>query len=121
MGQSRITHVVPERISLTAHGEARITVRGRGYGLVGCCDDRRWVWGSFRETFVLRRGLGPVRVWLRSLGGRSQQEIPLEAGFDLSPPRVREILPRVAFTPPRVPRLRRLTKADWKPEEGLSR
>jgi hypothetical protein len=90
---------MPEQISLTVEGRARLRVRGNVLGFVRCGGERRWVWGAFDETFQLARAQISARApegalrratvisaW--GLGGYARKKIQFVGTLDLSLPRM---------------------------------
>lgn len=105
---SCIERIEPDRVSLSVRRQARVRVVGSALGFVRCGDERRWVWGRFDETFVIKdlgkaRPSLSVRVW--GLGGGAARDVPTETQFDLTPPSARLRLKRLSLYTPAAPRL----------------
>ena len=109
---SRIERVEPDRVLLTSRASARIRVVGSALGWVRCGGERRWVFGRFDETFVVRVTRAALEINVVGLFGFRRQRVAVTALFDLRPPRVAASRRRVRFASPRVPRLRALEPAD---------
>jgi len=118
--------VSPSRVAVTTRGQARVRVKGRGFGVVRVGGERRWVWGGFDETFVVRWSprLESVSVLVTGLGRWRRAEVPCRPVLALSPPSVTRsaasvrvhVAPprarRVSARPPQGPRVVRLMRAD---------
>lgn len=107
-----ITKLTPTRVLVTTKGQARLRVQGKALGWLRVGRERRWVWGRFDETFVVRpRQKETVQVAVVGLGGGQRQlvaspVIDLQAPpLELSMPRVKTSLPTLRSPGLRVARL----------------
>ena len=107
MFASRIERIEPERVLLTSRQQARIRVVGTARGWVRCGRERRWVWGRFDHSFVVRGKAATITVVAAGLGGWQRREVALQAGWDVTPPRAPGRV-RLRLRLPRGPRLRPL-------------
>ncbi|HEX6244497.1 MAG TPA: hypothetical protein VFZ61_26445 [Polyangiales bacterium] len=111
---SRIERIEPERVMLTSRRAARIRVVGTCRGWLRCGRERRWVWGRFDHTFLVRGPAAKLGISVVGLGGWQRRTLTLRARFDLAPPRPRRrgslrVLAPVGCAAPRV---RHLTRED---------
>lgn len=108
---SRIERVEPERVLLTSRRTARIRVQGYGHGWLRCGAERRWVWGRFDHSFVLRSGARQVALVLVGLTGWTRRQVDVPARCDFAFPAAPRPV-RLQLRLPRAPRTRPLSRAD---------
>lgn len=110
-----IERIEPETVRITVHGRARIRVQGRGYGSLRCAGQRRWVCGTFDETFrvenpaddsidVVGTGLGRCRARIH-WAPITDVSLPALPTLRLPQPQ----LPDLTIIPPTVPAVASLT------------
>jgi hypothetical protein len=109
MFASRIERIEPERVLLTSRRTARIRVVGSARGWVRCGRERRWVWGRFDHSFVVRGPAATIAVVLVGLGGWTRRNVEVRAHWDLTPPRAPKRV-RLSLLLSRAPRLRTLSR-----------
>lgn len=83
--------VSPARVQVLTRYGFYITVEGSGVGWLRCQGVRRWVFGAFRETFLLRNPAAtPTRIIVTGvgLGGACQAAVSVNARANLRAPAV---------------------------------
>lgn len=108
-GRSRIRRVSPETLVLATHGRARLRVEGWGPGRLRVGRERRWVWGKFDESFVVRmpNRRGEILVSLTGLGGRVTRRLTYGPKIDMRSPPLASRMPKLQIRVT-LPRSRRL-------------
>lgn len=106
--RTRIDAIEPSQVLLTQGGRARVRVSGFALGLVTCAGERRLVWGSFDESFLVECTPRPVTVRAYGFGGSARMRVQVQPGVDLRTPEVPG-LRRLRFTPFVVPGVQPLT------------
>lgn len=124
-GRSGIERVTPAEIRVAAQGKARLRVEGRGIGALRVGRERRWVWGTFDESFsvTLDEHESRIAVTLRGVGGLDRHDVALTHCSDIASPPITTNYPllraslrlprsrRIATTRIQAPRLRSLVRA----------